>query len=138
MVIKLEAIHMARNRGHTWFKSEYFTNKPHNHVYLKQEQLDASYTKCSFDLELIFVWPWKWKYLIFIYMTVLSLGLVSTKWDESNESKITQIGQLEAEIFTIVILGFKSRDLYRKNRFFHFSSFLATDSLRYVKFINLR
>ena len=69
-------------------------------------------------------------------MTILSFGLASTKRDESNESKIIKIGQLEAEIFAIVILGSKSKDLYRKNRFFHFSSYVATDSLRYVKFIN--
>ena len=70
-------------------------------------------------------------------MTILSLGLASTKWDESNESMIIQIKQLEAEIFAIVILVSKSIDLYRKNRFFNIS-YVATDSLRYIKFINLR
>ena len=59
-----ELLIVARNRGHTWNKSDNVTNKPHNHVEVKQEQLDASYTTFSFDLELTFVWPWKWKYLI--------------------------------------------------------------------------
>ena len=70
-------------------------------------------------------------------MTILSLGLASTKWGESNDPKIIEIGQLEAEISAIVILGSKSIDLYRKNMFFDFSFNVATDSLTYVKFINL-
>ena len=52
--------------------------------------------------------------LLYIYITISSLGLASTKWDESNESKIIQIRQLEAEIFAIVILGSKSIDLQKK------------------------
>ena len=57
--------------------------------------------------------------------------MASTKWDESNKSKIMKIGQLEAEIFAIVIL------IYTKKKKF-FSIFLCGhDSLKYVKFINL-
>ena len=54
-----------------------------------------------------------------------------------NELKIIKIGHLEAEILDILILGSRSIDLYRKNSFFHFFSYMATDSIRYVKFINL-
>ena len=72
-----------------------------------------------------------------IYMTILSLDLASTMWDKFNEPKIIKIGHLEAEILNILILGSKSIDLNRKNSFFHFSSYIATDSLRYVKFIKI-
>ena len=70
-------------------------------------------------------------------MTVCSLDLVSTNLDNSNDPKSIYIGQSEVEIFIILIFGSRSIDLYRKNMFFHFSSDVATNSVRYVKFINL-
>ena len=72
-----------------------------------------------------------------IYVTILSLDLASTTWDKFKEPQIIKIGHLEAEILDILILGSKSIDLNRKNSFFHFSSYMATDSLRYVKFIKI-
>ena len=71
-------------------------------------------------------------------MTIFSPDFESTNWDESNEPKIIQVGQIEAGIFVISIFGTKPIDLYRKKMFFHFSSDVATRSLKYVKFINLR
>ena len=67
----------------------------------------------------------------------MSLDLASTSRDKFNESKIMKIGHIEAEILDILILGSKSIDLNRKNSFFHFSYYIATDSLRYVKFIKI-
>ena len=54
-----------------------------------------------------------------------------------NEPKIIQIGQIEAKILAISICAPKPIDLYRNTMFFDFSSDVTTDSLRYVKFINL-
>ena len=58
-------------------------------------------------------------------------------WDKFNETKIIKIGHVEAEILGILILGSKSIEFNRKNHFFRFSSYIATDSLRYVKFIKI-
>ena len=70
-------------------------------------------------------------------MTIVSHDFKITNLDKSQELKIIQIGQIEAEIFVIPIIGSKPKDLYRENMFFHFSSNVATDSLRYVTFIIL-
>ena len=71
-------------------------------------------------------------------MTVLSLVLASTNGDKFNEPKIIKIRQLQAEIFDILILGPKTDRFTQKKCFFHFSPYKATDSLKYIKFINLR
>ena len=70
-------------------------------------------------------------------MTIVSHDFKITNLDKSQELKIIQIGQIEAEIFVIPIIGSKPKDLYRENMFFHFSSNVATDSLRYVKLIKI-
>ena len=69
-------------------------------------------------------------------MTHLSLDLASTKWDKSNKLGIMNIGCQEAELFDTLILGFRSIDLNRSNSVFQLSSYVATESLRYVTFID--
>ena len=76
-------------------------------------------------LNKIFLWPWVDLYMILkveknwyvIDMTIFAPDYKSINWDESNEPKIIQIGQIEAEIFAISIFGSESKDLYRKNVF---------------------
>ena len=46
-------------------------------------------------------------------MTVLSLELASTDFDEFNKSRIIKNSQLEAEVFDIIVLGASPMDLYR-------------------------
>ena len=71
------------------------------------------------------------------YMTIYLHDFESADLNKSNEPKITQIGQIEAEILAIVIFGSKPMVLYRKYMFFDFSSIVAADSSRHVKFINI-
>ena len=61
-----------------------------------------------------------------LYMTILSLGSAGNKLDKSNELKIIQIGQLEAEIFTISFLS-SDQKIYTENCFFYFPYDVATN-----------
>ena len=70
-----------------------------------------------------------------MYMINYIFDLASTQLDNSNKPKIIQIGQLEAEKLVIKVLGPNQYIYTGKICFFHFSSDVATNSLRYVKFI---
>ena len=60
----------------------------------------------------------------------------NTNLEKFNKPKIIKIGQIKAEIFDILNFGVQTNKFIQK-KVFHFFSYIATDSIRYVKFINL-
>ena len=70
-----------------------------------------------------------------IDMTIFTLDSESTNLDKSNESKIIQIGQIEAQIFVIQIFGSKPKDWNRKK--YVFSTFLLMQLLIHLGRLSL-